>query len=108
MLKLYALILILLLSLSACATIEFGHDFDPRKFESWVERGVTTQQQVENFIGTPVATGSVVEHDGTHYSRWLYYYGKGKIHKLQNANFKTLEIRFNTHKQVVSYNWSAE
>ncbi len=108
MLRMHALALILLLTLSACASIEFGHDFDPRKFESWVEREITTQQQVKEFLGTPVATGAVVEHDGTHYTRWLYYYGKGKIHKLKNANFKTLEIEFNTNKQVVSYNWSAE
>ncbi|MDH5546643.1 MAG: hypothetical protein OEZ43_13700 [Gammaproteobacteria bacterium] len=92
---------------SACATIQFGTDFNPKDFEAWVKRGETTQAQVKGKMGEPTSTGAVVEMDGTYYTRWTYYYGKGKIHKLKDANLKVLEIRFNSHKQVVSFNWSA-
>ena len=79
----YRLIITVLaaLFLGACATLEFGSDFDPKQFETWVKRGETTQKEVREYLGPPTATGAVVENDGTYHQRWLYYYGKGKITK---------------------------
>lgn len=101
-------ILISLLAVSAgCATIKFGNEFDPAAFAEWVKRGETTQADVKARLGEPTSTGAVVENDGSYYTRWLYYYGKGKIHRLKNADFRVLEIRFNSESKVSSYNWSA-
>ncbi|MDH5378039.1 MAG: hypothetical protein OEX00_06950 [Gammaproteobacteria bacterium] len=94
--------------LSACATLEFGQDFDPKGFHSWVKRGTTTQAEVKNKVGEPTNKGLVVESDGNELERWVYYYGKGKMNDMQNAQFKMLEVRFDSSKKVVSYNWSAE
>lgn len=93
--------------LNACTSIQFGNDFDPKAFTSWVQRGETPQSEILAKLGNPTSTGAVVENDGTYYTRWLYYYGKGKIYKLRDADFKMLEIRFNSEKKVSSYNWSA-
>ncbi|MDH5216920.1 MAG: hypothetical protein OEX19_04450 [Gammaproteobacteria bacterium] len=98
---------ILFMTISACTTIQFGTDFDPRGFESWAKRGETSQAEVLERLGAPTSKGAVVEQDGTYYTRWTYYHGKGKIYKLEDANLKVLEIRFNSEKKVVSFNWSA-
>lgn len=91
-----------------CATVQIGHDFDPVKFDTWVKKGETTQADVQQFLGAPTSTGAVVEHDGARYQRWLYYYGKSKVHKLGEAKLKMLEVRFDMQQKVDSYNWSAE
>ena len=93
--------------LGACTTIKFGSDFDPRDFEIWAKRGETTQAEVQKRLGPPTSKGAVVEQDGTYYTRWTYYHGEGKIYRLEDANLKVLEIRFNAEKKVVSFNWSA-
>lgn len=93
---------------SGCATVQIGHDFDPVKFDAWVKKGTTTQAEVQEFLGAPTSIGAVVEHDGTRYNRWLYYYGKSKVHKLGEAKLKMLEVRFDLQQKVDSYNWSAE
>ena len=106
--SLFALPLALfILSITACTTIKFGNDFDPRSFEGWAKRGETTQSEVQKRLGPPTSKGGVVEHDGTYYTRWTYYHGTGKIYRLEDANLKVLEIRFNADKKVVSFNWSA-
>lgn len=91
---------------SGCASLEFGKPFDPKAFDKWVEVGQTTQQQTKDFLGSPTSTGIVLEDDGKRYVRWLYYYGKGKISKLETADLRTLEIRFDAENKVISYNWS--
>lgn len=96
----------LIFVLTACA-IKFGSDFNPQDFEDWVKRGETTRSEVIKFVGTPTSEGTVVLGDGTKLSRVLYYYGKGKLHKMKNARFKMLEVRFDDNKKVYSYNWSA-
>jgi outer membrane protein assembly factor BamE (lipoprotein component of BamABCDE complex) len=101
------LALVLFVAVSGCTTIKFGNDFDPKDFEQWAKRGETTQAQVLGRLGPPTSKGAVVEHDGTYYTRWTYYHGKGKIYRLEDANLKVLEIRFNSEKKVVSFNWSA-
>ncbi len=97
----------LLFLLSGCATIQFGADFNPAAFQDWVKRGETTRSDVIQFLGQPVSEGAVMLGDGTELTRILYYYGKGKIHKMQNAKFKMLEVRFDSNNKVYSYNWSS-
>ncbi len=97
----------LCLLLGACTTVRFGQDFDPVKFQEWVKQGETSRQQVQNFLGAPTSQGEVIESDGKRYSRWLYYYGHGRIHRMADAQFKMLEVRFDEQDKVVSYNWSA-
>ena len=104
---LFCLFSVLVMTTTACTTVRMGKDFDPRSFEQWVARGETTQNEVKQRLGAPTSTGGVVESDGRYYVRWNYYYGQGKIYKLGDADFKLLEIRFNSEKKVVSYNWSA-
>ena len=93
---------------TGCATLEFGRDFDPHQFEAIVKRGETNTQQVKALLGAPTSQGIVVENDGSRYTRWLYYYGKGRIHKMENAQLKTMEVRFDASDKVASYSWSAE
>lgn len=95
----------LILVLNACA-VKFGSDFDPEAFSDWVKRGETTRAEVIEFVGAPISEGSVVLGDGTKLTRALYYYGKGKLHSMNSAKFKMLEVRFDENKKVYSYNWS--
>ena len=92
---------------SACASMQFGREFEPQAFENWVKQGKTQQAQVLEFLGEPTSRGIVVENDGTRYSRWLYYYGKGKFSRLKEADVRMLEIRFDAQLNVAAYNWSA-
>ncbi len=39
------------LLLAACGTAQIGRDFDVKSFESRVERGVTTKEQVRDVAG---------------------------------------------------------
>lgn len=102
-----AVALVLVVALGACTTIKFGNDFDPKDFETWAKRGETTQTEVQKRLGPPTSKGAVIEQDGTYYTRWTYYHGEGKLYRLEDANLKVLEIRFNSEKKVVSFNWSA-
>lgn len=100
-------VLPLVLFLGACAAVTVGHDFDPGKFEAEVQRGVTTQADVRRMLGPPVSTGMVVNTDGSRYTRWLYYFGKGKPMGFKNTVFKMLEVQFDDDKVVQGYDWSA-
>lgn len=93
------------LLLGACA-VKFGTDFNPRSFHDWVKRGETTRSQVIEYLGTPTSEGSVILSDGTELKRVLYYYGNGKLHKMKNATFKMLEVRFDSNNKVYSFNYS--
>ncbi len=103
--KIFYCLSCMLLMLSACA-LKFGKDFDPSAFEAKVERGVTTQKQVRQWLGAPQSTGRIVENNGIQYRRWLYYFGNGKLTQMDNAIFKTLEVRFDKDNKVASYSWS--
>ena len=94
--------------LTACANVEFGRDFDLTRFQTHIQHGVTTQQQVSTWLGPPASTGTVVDTDGAPFERWMYYYGSGKLPRMQGARMKTLEIRFDANKVVKSYNWVGE
>lgn len=101
-----AILLFVVMLLGACA-VKFGQDFDPAAFENWVKQGETTKSQVQDFLGAPTGRGIIMEKDGTKLTRYLYYYGKGKLSNMKSAKFKMLEVRFDDQNTVVSYNWSS-
>ena len=92
--------------LSACASVQFGHDFDIRAFETKVEQNVSTKADVKAWLGAPSSRGFSVAADGTRTEKWGYFYGNGKLPKLDNASLKILEVEFNRQEVVQSYNWS--
>lgn len=95
-------------SLAGCSTVELGHDYALSTFQARVERGVTTQTQVRNWLGAPTGSGIAVEPDGTRYTQWTYYFGHGRLPNLNQARFKLLQIRFDEHGVVRAYSWSGE
>jgi hypothetical protein len=101
-------ILPLLLSLSACATVEVGRDFDMKAFDARVQRGVTTQAEVRAWLGAPAGIGAAVESTGDRYQQWTYYYGEGRWPALKGAGFKMLQVKFDERGVVRAYNWSGD
>ena len=92
--------------LTACGSIQAGKDFDMHTLQSKVERGVSTQNQVTAWIGTPTATGISMDASGESLDEWAYYFASGKLSDLSGAKVKMLQIRFDKQGVVRSYNWS--
>ena len=101
-----AVLLLLLLPLTACGTIKLGHDFDMGLFQSRIEQGATTRTQILDWLGNPSGTGVSVSSDGHRYEQWTYYFAKGKVDKPSAAKMKILQIKFDQQGVVRSYNWS--
>ncbi len=99
-------VVIVALLLVGCAGIEVGRSFELQTFESSVQRGVTTQDDVRHWLGAPHATGIVVDPDGRRAVRWNYYHGQGFPGRA-DSRFRTLEIRFDEARRVEAYNWSS-
>ncbi len=97
-----------LMLLGGCASFQFGNDFKLTQFAAKVEHGVTTQNQVKQWLGAPQSTGVVVNRDGEQLQRWVYYYGKGKLGDMGNARMKTLEVQFDDRGVVRAYDWVGE
>ncbi|MEK6748511.1 MAG: hypothetical protein AABY83_04815 [Pseudomonadota bacterium] len=102
--KLYTIAL--LLTLTGCASVEVGRDFNNHKFISAVQRGVTTQSEILQWLGEPASTGTQVETSGKQYTRWVYYFGTGKPPRFDDVHFKNLEVLFDDAKVVQGYQWS--
>lgn len=105
-----ALVLLMVLStvLAGCAAVQLGRDFDLQVFQSQVERGKTTQAQVDRWLGPPKSTGVVVDTDGNKYDEWTYFYGEGRLHNMKQARLKILQIKFDQQGIVRGYNYSSE
>lgn len=101
-----AIVSLLLLMLTACGTVQAGHDFDLKVFETHVERGVSTQLQIRAWLGTPTGSGVNVDASGEKLDEWTYYFASGKLNDLSAAKIKMLQIRFDKQGIVRSYNWS--
>lgn len=98
---------ILLISmLAACSTVQVGHDFDLRAFESKIERGVSTQSQVRAWLGAPTGTGVGVDTSGERFDEWTYYSASGRLPDLAGAKVKILQIKFDKQGVVRGYSWS--
>jgi len=98
----------MLLMVSACATVQIGRDFDLAAFDSRVQRGVTTQAEVRNWLGAPTAVGMAVESGGGRFEEWTYYHGTGRFPGMSDARVKILQIKFDQRGLVHAYNWSGE
>jgi hypothetical protein len=99
----------LLFLLSACGTtVQVGQDFDLAAFEGKVQRGVTTQADVRNWLGAPTGVGVAVETSGERYDEWTYYYGQGQLPTMMEARVKILQIKFDQQGIVRAYHWSGE
>jgi len=102
------LVISLCATLSACATVQLGRQFDLDAFASKVERGVTTQAQVRQWLGAPKGTGTVVNTNGETYQEWTYFYGYGKMGNMSHAEMKILQIKFDQQGVVRGYNYSMQ
>ncbi|MEE9598342.1 MAG: hypothetical protein V3V96_16340 [Acidiferrobacterales bacterium] len=90
-----------------CTAVQFGKEFDSTRFEASVEIGVTTGADVRTWLGDPVSTGIIVNEKGERFTRWVYYFGKGRLPSLRNSRLKMLEVRFDHNHVVRAYNWSS-
>lgn len=98
--------LLFLTLLSGCSSVQVGRDFDVQLFNSMVKSGKTTKTQVHQWIGSPSSTGMHVAKDGEISEEWLYFYGAGKLPKMEDTRIKILQIRFSENGVINSYNWS--
>lgn len=98
---------LIFLSLAACGTVQVGRDFDMRAFETKIERGVSTQNQIRTWLGAPTSTGINVDTAGERFEEWTYYSALGKLHDMGGAKVKTLQIKFDRQGIVRGYNWSS-
>lgn len=94
--------------LAACGTAQIGRDFDIKSFESRVERGVTTKEQVRGWLGAPNNTGVAVNEAGERSDEWTYFSGRGSLPQMSDTSFKYLQVRFDAGGKVRSYSWSGE
>lgn len=100
-------IAIITLAIAACSTVQVGRDFDVRSFETRVERGATTRDQVRGWFGAPASTGINVDTGGERYEEWVYYFASGRMNGTSAMRVKMLQIKFDRQGIVRGYNWSA-
>ena len=98
----------LTLMLSACGSFQIGGNFDLATFEAKVQRGRSTEADVQRWLGAPDSRGVSVETDGTRYTQWTYYYGTGNLSGPTNARVKLLQVKFDRAGVVRAYNWSGQ
>lgn len=101
------LVLLLIGSGYGCTSVYFGKEFDSTQFEASVQIGVSTDADVRTWLGEPVSTGVIVNEKGENFTRWIYYFGKGRLPSLRNSELKMLEVRFDRNRLVRAYNWSS-
>lgn len=92
--------------LAACGTVQVGRNFDMRAFETRIERGATTQNEVREWLGAPTGKGVNVDTGGEHFDEWTYYFASGKLPDMSGAKVKMLQIKFDKQGIVRGYNWS--
>jgi len=94
--------------LGACGTTGFavGSNFDLDAFASHVQRGATTQDQVQAWLGSPSATGVSVETSGQQYVQWTYYFAEGALSSLSTTKLKTLQVKLDKQGIVQGYELS--
>jgi len=103
-----ALMTLLAAALAACATVQMGRDFDLQAFKSQIVRGRTTQAQVQQWLGSPNSTGITVDTNGEKFDQWTYFFGKGKLNRMKQAQLKILQVKFDQEGIVRGYNYSSE
>lgn len=96
----------LLLSLSACSSLQVGRDFDINSFIQSVKPGVTSKMEIENRLGQPMSSGISVDKNGVASEEWMYFYGTGNLPKMDKTKIKILQIRYDQNGKIRTYNWS--
>jgi hypothetical protein len=96
------------LCVSACGgvQVQFGRDINLVTFKDQIQRGVTSRQNIEQWLGVPQGEGLAIEADGTIFHEWTYYYGNGNLSAMQNSRFKMLQIKFDDQGIVRAYRFS--
>lgn len=97
---------IITLLFAACSTVQVGQNFDLHAFETKINRGVSTQDQVRAWLGAPTSTGVNVDTSGERFDEWTYYSASGRLPDMAGARVKTLQIKFDKQGIVRGYNWS--
>jgi len=92
---------------AGCSTVSVGSAFDLESFEKNVQRGVTTRDQVQAWLGAPPSRGVAVEINGEKFERWTYFHASGQLPSLSGSNFTSLEIKFDSNGVVRAYSWSS-
>lgn len=100
------LFIFLTLQLTACSSIQIGQKFNVQLFATKAKIGVTTNTQVQAWLGSPNSTGISVDKDGEQLDEWMYFNGTGTLPKMANTKLTILQVRFNKHGVLSSYNWS--
>lgn len=95
-----------LLALTACGTVEVGSDFDLQAFTAGIQHRVTKKSNLQEMLGKPASKGVVVNTDGQRLEKWTWYYGYGRVSRMEQASLKYLEVQFDTDGRVAAYNWS--
>ena len=93
---------------SGCSTVQVGRDFDLNAFDQQVQRGTTTQDQIQALLGRPTGTGVAVESNGERFTEWTYYFASGRLPNMPDAKVKYLQVRFDQQGVVQAYSWSGE
>ena len=92
--------------IAACSTVRIGSAFDLQAFEKNVQRGVTTREQVQAWLGAAPSRGVAVDTSGEKFEQWTYYYGEGELPSLSGSKWKNLEVKFDANGVVRAYSWS--
>lgn len=98
--------ILLTLQLSACSAIQIGQKFNVQLFATKAKIGVTTNTQVQAWLGSPNSTGVSVDKDGEQLDEWMYFNGRGTLPKMADTKLTILQVRFNKLGVLTSYNWS--
>lgn len=102
-----AAISLAVLLLASCGTVKLGQDFDMKVFETKIERGTSTQDQIRAWLGEPTNIGASMDANGERFEEWAYYYAAGKLPDMAGAKMKILQVTFDKQGVVRSYYWSA-
>jgi outer membrane protein assembly factor BamE (lipoprotein component of BamABCDE complex) len=92
---------------AGCSTVKIGSAFDLESFQKNVERGVTTRDQVQAWLGAPPSRGVAVELNGEKFERWTYFHVEGELPSMSASKWRNLEVKFDSNGVVRAYSWSS-
>ena len=96
----------IVLLMTGCGSIQIGRDFDVKAFESMAKVDETSNDQVRKVLGEPKSSGISINGNGERLVEWVYFYGAGKMSKMDEASLKILQVRFDKKGKLRSYSWS--
>lgn len=99
-------ILLSIVTLVSCSTIQVGQNFKLQIFTQHAETGKTKKADVMKWLGKPMSTGVALKENGERLIEWDYFYATGNLPSMKNAKLKTLQVRFDNKGILRSYNWT--